>query len=46
MQRRVAAAALAVIGLCAGGTAGASAADPVPLGGSPLNVYVGDHGQL
>ena len=45
MHRRVVAAALAVIGLCAAGAAAASAA-PVALGGSPLNVYVGERGQL
>ena len=45
MHRRVVAAALAVIGLCAGGAAAASAA-PVALGGSPLNVYVDQLGQL
>jgi hypothetical protein len=46
MHRRVAATTLAVIGLRAAGASGASAADPVPLGGSPLNVYVGERGQL
>jgi hypothetical protein len=45
MHRRVVAAALAVIGLCAATAAGASAA-PVALGGSPLNVYVDQLGQL
>ena len=45
MHRRVVAAALAVIGLCAGGAAAASAA-PVALGGRPLNVYVDQLGQL
>ena len=45
MHRRVVAAALAVIGLCAAGAAAASAA-PVALGGSPLNVYVDSRGQL
>ncbi len=45
MHRRVVAAALAVIGLCAAGAAAASAA-PVALGGSPLSVYVGERGQL
>jgi hypothetical protein len=45
MHRRVVAAALAVIGLCAAGASGASAA-PVALGGSPLNVYVDSLGQL
>ncbi|HEX6697029.1 MAG TPA: hypothetical protein VF080_09550, partial [Solirubrobacteraceae bacterium] len=44
MHRRVVAAALAVIGLCAAAS-GASAA-PVALGGSPLNVYVDQLGQL
>jgi hypothetical protein len=46
MHRRVAAAMIAVIGLCAAGAAVASAADPVPLGGTPMNVYVGERGQL
>ena len=45
MHRWVAAATLAVVGLCAVGASGASA-DPVALGGSPLNVYVGERGQL
>jgi hypothetical protein len=45
MHRRVVAAALAAIGLCAAGAAGASAA-PVALGGTPMNVYVGELGQL
>jgi hypothetical protein len=45
MHRRVVAAALAVIALCAAAASGAGAA-PVALGGSPLNVYVDQLGQL
>jgi hypothetical protein len=45
MHRWVAAAALAVIGLCGAGASMASAA-PVALGGSPLNVFVDSRGQL
>ena len=45
MHRWVVAAAIAVVGLVRGGASGASA-DPVALGGSPLNVYVGERGQL
>jgi len=44
-RARVAAAATAVLVLCAAGAATALA-DPVALGGSPLNVYVGERGQL
>ncbi|HEX5897878.1 MAG TPA: hypothetical protein VFY32_00675 [Solirubrobacteraceae bacterium] len=46
MRRRVVAATIAVVGLCAVGASVAGAADPVPLNGSPLNVYVGERGQL
>jgi hypothetical protein len=46
MHRRVAAATIAVIALCAGGASAAGAADPVALGGNPLNVYIGERGQL
>ena len=46
MHRRLAAATIAVIGLCAAGAAVAGAAEPVALGGNPLNVYVGERGQL
>jgi hypothetical protein len=46
MHRRVVAATVAVLGLCAVGASVAGAADPVALGGSPLNVYVGELGQL
>jgi hypothetical protein len=45
MHRRVAAATIAVIGLCAAGASAASAA-PIALGGSPLNVFVDSRGQL
>jgi hypothetical protein len=45
MHRRVVAAALAVMGLGAAGASVASAA-PVALGGAPMNVYVGELGQL
>jgi hypothetical protein len=46
MHRRVAAATIAVMALCAGGASVAGAAEPVALNGSPLNVYVGERGQL
>jgi hypothetical protein len=45
MHRRVAAATIVVIGLCAAGASAASAA-PIALGGSPLNVFVDSRGQL
>ena len=45
MHRRVVAAALAVIALCAAAASGANAA-PVSLGGTPMSVYVGELGQL
>ena len=45
MNRRVVAATIAALALCAAGASAASAA-PVALGGSPLNVYVGERGQL
>jgi hypothetical protein len=45
MHRRVVAAALAVIALCAAAASGAGAA-PVSLGGTPMTVFVGERGQL
>jgi hypothetical protein len=45
MHRRAVAAGLAALGLCAAGASVASAA-PIALGGSPLNVYVDERGQL
>ncbi len=45
MHRRVAAATIAALALCAAAAATANA-DPVALGGNPLNVYVGERGQL
>jgi hypothetical protein len=45
MHRWAVAAALAVLGLSAAGASTASAA-PIALGGSPLNVYVDERGQL
>jgi hypothetical protein len=45
MHRRVAAATIAVMAVCAAG-ASVAAADPVALNGTPLNVYVGERGQL
>ncbi len=44
-RSRVAAVAATVVVLCAVG-ASSAVADAVPLGGSPLNVYVGERGQL
>jgi hypothetical protein len=46
MHRRVVAAIVVVSGMFAAGASMASAADPVPLGGTPLNAYVGERGQL
>jgi hypothetical protein len=46
MHRRVVAATIAVVGLCAAGASVAGAADPVALGGTPMSVYVGERGQL
>src|SRR4051812_24866698 len=45
MHRRVVAAIVAALGLGALGASGATAA-PVALGGTPMNVYVGELGQL
>jgi hypothetical protein len=46
MQRsQVVATAVALLALCAAG-ASEALAEPVALGGSPLNVYIGDRGQL
>jgi hypothetical protein len=45
MLRRVVVATMAVVGLCAAGASGASAA-PLSLGGSPMTVFVGERGQL